>query len=105
MKENTNYPKHHTKWKDSALFSPSDFVDYIGMKKALELRKGILPKSAKVLIVDEWIETGAQIQAAIKLIENEKAVVVGIAAISIDTNPLPQQIRDQYKCHAIWFDM
>lgn len=80
-----------------------DFVDYTGHRKALELRKGIIQESAKVLVVDEWIETGAQIQAAVELIEEEKGIVVGIATINIDANPLPKQLQEKYKCHAIWF--
>ena len=82
-----------------------DFVDYTGHKKTLELRKGIIHEYANVLIVDEWIETGAQMQAAVELIEQEKGIVVGIAAINIDANPISNQLREKYKCHAVWFDM
>ena len=82
-----------------------EFTDYSGNRKALELRRGLIPELAKILIVDEWIETGAQMQAAIELIEKEKGIVAGIATINIDSNPIPRVLQEKYKCHAIWFDM
>jgi adenine phosphoribosyltransferase len=82
-----------------------DFIDYSGNRKTLELRKGLIRESAKILIVDEWIETGAQMQAAIELIEKEKGIVVGITTINIDPNPISQFLQEKYKCHAVWFDM
>jgi adenine phosphoribosyltransferase len=81
------------------------FVDYTGQEKALELRRGLLPLAARVLIVDEWIETGAQVGAATRLIEAEGGIVAGIAAINIDPNPLTEGLREQYFCHALWWDM
>ncbi|MGD8402050.1 MAG: phosphoribosyltransferase family protein [Anaerolineales bacterium] len=82
-----------------------DFIDYSGKHKILELRKGLIREFANTLVVDEWIETGAQMQAAIELIEKEKGIVAGIATIDIDTNPIPQFLQKKYKCHAVWFDM
>jgi adenine phosphoribosyltransferase len=82
-----------------------EFVDYTGERKSLELRKGALDPGDAVLIVDEWIETGAQVQAAIDLVEQEGGKIAGVAAISIDSNPVPTHIREKYLCRAIWFDM
>lgn len=82
-----------------------EFVDYTGHTKALELGKGCIPGGARILIADEWIETGAQMQAAVDLIEQEKGIVVGIAAINIDSNPLSDRLRARYKCHAVWYNM
>jgi adenine phosphoribosyltransferase len=81
------------------------FVDYTGRKKGLELRKGILQPGDRVLVVDEWIETGAQVQAAIDLIEQTGGIVAGVVAINIDNNPIPARIREKYPCQAIWLDM
>jgi adenine phosphoribosyltransferase len=83
----------------------TSFVDYSGKQKTLELRKGLIRESAKILIVDEWIETGAQMQAAIDLIEHEKGIVIGIATINIDDNPYPKVLMEKYRCHSVWFDM
>jgi adenine phosphoribosyltransferase len=82
-----------------------EFVDYTGEKKALELRKGILEPGDSVLVVDEWIETGAQMQAAIHLIEQEGGTVAGIATINIDNNPIAVRLCEKYRCWAIWSDV
>lgn len=82
-----------------------DFIDYSGNRKTLELRKGIIRESSKILIVDEWIETGAQMQAAVDLIEKEKGIIAGIATINIDTNPITRILQRKYKCYAAWSDM
>ena len=74
-----------------------DFIDYTGVEKQLEIRKDILIEGMRVLIVDEWIETGAQITASIKLIENQKAIVKGIVTIAMDKNDNTQLITSKYK--------
>ena len=47
----------------------AEFRDYSGAEKALELRAEPWPRGTRVLLVDEWIETGAQARAAVELIE------------------------------------
>lgn len=78
------------------------FVDYSGRSKVLEVRKGSIAPGEQILLVDEWIETGAQVQAAIDLIEHEGGHIVGIAAINIDNNVLPARLRQKYLCSAAW---
>lgn len=63
-----------------------EFVDYSGTEKTFELAVTMPIKHKRVLLVDDWIETGAQIQACIDLLEKCNAKVVGIAAIGIDHN-------------------
>ena len=58
-----------------------------------------------MLVVDEWIETGAQVRAAVDLIEREGGTVVGIAAINLDSNPASAGLREKYPCQAVWQDM
>jgi adenine phosphoribosyltransferase len=82
-----------------------NFVDYSGLQKSLELRKGLLNSGEKVLIVDEWIETGTQMQSAIKLIEQEGGKIAGIATVNIDENPIPNQLRKKHKVSAAWLEM
>ena len=78
-----------------------EFLDYSGQLKSLELRKGMLKLGDRVLLVDEWIETGAQIEAAIKLIEGQGARVIGIAAINIDNNPRTVKLKKEHRVHAL----
>jgi adenine phosphoribosyltransferase len=80
------------------------FVDYSGQEKSLEMRVDAIKPGARVLLVDEWIETGAQVNAAIELIESQKGVVVGVATINIDENKETEKIKKKYKCYAVWTD-
>ena len=57
---------------------------------------------ARVLIVDEWVETGAQVSAAIRLIEGQGAIVAGIATIRMDDNAKTEEIGSQYIVHSVW---
>lgn len=79
----------------------AEFVDYTRQTKALELRADALPPRTRVLLVDEWIETGAQVRAAISLIEGQGAVVAGIAAIHLDLNENTRPLLAAYRCRAI----
>ena len=78
------------------------FIDYTNQTKELEIRKDILPKNTRVLIVDEWIETGAQISSAIKLVEKCDVVVTGIATICMDKNVKTEKINAKYKVYSVW---
>ena len=79
-----------------------DFVDYSGQSKALEVRTDALTAGMTVLIVDEWVETGAQVTAAIALVEKQGARVAGIATICMDLNDTTSKLRSTYKVHTVW---
>jgi len=81
-----------------------EFTDYTGLQKTLELRTDILESGDRVLLVDEWIETGAQMTAAIALLESNGAEIIGLATINIDHNAVTQALIGNYFCHAIWLD-
>jgi adenine phosphoribosyltransferase len=81
-----------------------NFVDYSGQEKSLEIRADAIKPGARVLLVDEWIETGAQVNAAIELIERRKGVVIGIATINIDENKETEKLKKKYKCYTVWTD-
>ncbi|HKP53789.1 MAG TPA: phosphoribosyltransferase family protein [Chloroflexia bacterium] len=74
------------------------FVDYTGQEKSLELRADAIKQGTRVLIVDEWIETGAQVKAAIQLIESQGGVIAGIAAINIDDNEATRPLLETRRC-------
>jgi adenine phosphoribosyltransferase len=78
------------------------FRDYSGQVKRLEIRRDILPDQARVLLVDEWIETGAQILSAAELIESQGGKIIGIATISMDFNSETARIRRKYAVHHVW---
>lgn len=78
-----------------------DFIDYTGKNKRLELRLDAIRPGTRALLVDEWIETGAQAKAAAELIERQGGVVVGIATINMDENQMTRELREKYNCQAI----
>lgn len=80
------------------------FTDYTGILKALELRHGAIAPGMRILLADEWIETGAQATAAIHLIEGQGGVIAGIATIHIDENQHTRELLTRYNCQAIWQD-
>ncbi len=80
----------------------SSFVDYTKKEKSLEMRADAIPKGTRVLLVDEWIETGAQAQAAVDLIERQGGIVAGIASIKMDDCAAVRRLRKRYNCFAVW---
>ena len=76
----------------------AECVDYTGQCKTLELRRDALKPGTRVLLVDEWIETGAQAQAAIALIERQSGVIAGIATLHMDANEQTEPLRQRYPC-------
>ena len=77
------------------------FTDYTGRESSLEIGKDAVKPGARILLVDDWIETGAQVKAAVQLIESQGGLVVGICAINMDDCTLTRWLRERYKCHAI----
>ncbi|XP_051719367.1 adenine phosphoribosyltransferase [Ctenopharyngodon idella] len=74
-----------------------DYSDYSGREKLMEVRVDVLKPGLRVLIVDQWIETGGTMRAAIKLVENQGATVVGVAAVAIENSEGGKWIKENYK--------
>ncbi|KAM9319211.1 adenine phosphoribosyltransferase [Pholidichthys leucotaenia] len=73
------------------------YTDYTGKEKAMEVRLDVLRPGLRVLIVDQWIETGGTMKAAIQLIEKQGATVVGIAAVAIENTEGGKWVKEHYK--------
>jgi adenine phosphoribosyltransferase len=54
---------------------------YRGVRETLRLQADVLPRSGRILLVDDWVETGSQLLAARELIERTDATVVGVSVI------------------------
>ncbi len=74
------------------------FTDYTGTTKSLEIATNSLQQDSKVLLVDEWIETGAQVRAAANLIEKQGGIVMAITAIAMENNEKTKDIFEKYRC-------
>jgi len=84
-------------WETQSL----EILDYSQQSKKLEIAVGALSKADRVLIVDDWSETGAQLRGAISLAEKAGAAVIGAAAINIDDKVLQDQRLSKYILHYV----
>ena len=83
----------------------ASFIDYTGKEKSLEIRLDALEPSNRVLLVDEWIETAAQVEAAISLIERQGAQVAGVLSIVADDSHRVRELRESYPILALTQDL
>jgi len=70
------YPK-------AALLS-RNYVDYSGQAKTLEIKTGSIAAGDRILIVDEWTETGRTLRCSMDLLKELGCTVVGLATIGIN---------------------
>jgi adenine phosphoribosyltransferase len=76
------------------------FTNYSGRTQDMEMRLPAFAAGTKVLIVDQWVETGGTMDAAIRLVERQGGVVAGLAAVAIEENPVTDGYRSRYRCAA-----
>lgn len=74
------------------------FINYSGRVQDMEMRQKAFAPGTKVLVVDQWVETGGTINAAIRLIERQKGVVTGLASIAFEDNESTRLLRNTYVC-------
>ncbi|NWW82531.1 APT1 phosphoribosyltransferase, partial [Climacteris rufus] len=53
------------------------YTDYSGREKLMELRTDAISPGLRILLVDQWVETGGTMRAAIELVERLGGVVAG----------------------------
>jgi len=78
---------------DSATFS-----NYSGRTQDMEMRKPAFAAGTKVLLVDQWIETGGTMDGAIRLVERQGGKVVGLVAIAMEDNSKTASYRQKFPC-------
>lgn len=78
-----------------------EFTDYSNTSKTLELRTDAVAQTDRVLLIDDWIETGAQMQAATELVEQAGATVHAITAITADRNDQTEFLFDAYDVYSL----
>lgn len=74
------------------------YVDYSGKEKTMEIRTDTIKPGLRILLVDQWIETGGTMRAAIKLVEDQGGIVAGVATICIEGSDGGKWVRENYKC-------
>ena len=68
-------------------------------RQAMERKPAFAP-GTRVLLVDQWIETGGTMTAGIQLVERQQGVVAGIAAVSIEDTEVSREMHRKYKMAA-----
>ena len=75
------------------------FIDYSGKEKSIEMFVSSIRPKDKVLLVDDWFESGNTGKAAIKLIEELGGRVKGISVIFNQLNPREEFFLKKYNYH------
>ena len=75
------------------------YQDYSRQTKALEIHADAVTPGDRILLIDDWIETGATVRAAIALVERAGGLVVGIGALMDDTTDESRAALAPYGYH------
>ena len=75
-----------------------EFSNYSGRTQGMEIRQPAFAPGTRVLLVDQWVETGGTMDGAIRLVERQGGVVAGLVAVAIETNAQTQAYREKYLC-------
>ncbi|KAK9412665.1 adenine phosphoribosyltransferase-like [Crotalus adamanteus] len=73
------------------------YRDYTDCEKVMETRTDAISPGVRVLLVDQWVETGGTMQGAIQLVERQGGVVAGIAAICMEDSDGGSWLKSRYK--------
>lgn len=73
-----------------------EFIDYSGKIKKLEIETSSIKAGEKVLMIDDWFETGRQIRQSIKLVEKLNGEIIGISVIVDETNDETKDFLKKY---------
>ncbi len=76
------------------------FTNYSRRTQDMEMRLPAFAPGTKVLIADQWIETGGTMDGAIRLVERQKGIVAGLAAVAIEESDRVAEYRSKYRCVA-----
>lgn len=74
------------------------FGNYSGRTQDMEMRKPAFAPGTRVLLADQWVETGGTMDGAIRLVERQGGVVAGLVAIAIEENDRTNGYRASFPC-------
>ena len=75
-----------------------EFMNYSGRTQEMEMRTPAFRPGTRVLLVDQWVETGGTMDAGIRLVERQGGVVAGIATVCIEESERTRALRERYRC-------
>lgn len=74
------------------------FGNYSGRTQDMEMRTPAFAPGTRVLLADQWVETGGTMDGAMRLVERQGGVVAGVVAIAIEENANTDAYRAKYPC-------
>jgi len=72
------------------------FTNYSGRTQDMEMRSPAFAPGTRVLLVDQWIETGGTMEGGIELVERQKGRVSGLVAIAMEDTPRAITLRERF---------
>ena len=77
------------------------FVDYTKQKNAFEMNRGLVAPGDRILLVDDWAETGGQLRGLIRLLERQGAEIAGISLLGFNRIERTRDLAERYPLRAI----
>ena len=74
------------------------FTNYSGRTQDMEVRTPAFRSGTRVLLVDQWIETGGTMDGAIRLVKRQEGIVAGLVAIAMESNDKTDEYRECFPC-------
>ena len=74
------------------------FSNYSGRTQNMEVRIPAFSEGTRVLLVDQWIETGGTMEGAIRLVKRQGGIVAGLVAIAMESNNKTDEYRECFPC-------
>jgi adenine phosphoribosyltransferase len=71
--------------------------DYKGERGRLRVQADVLPAGARVLVIDDWFQTGSQFRATRSLLQRASATVVGASVIVDQTQPELRPVLGKFR--------
>lgn len=78
------------------------YRDYKQEDGYLEVPSDAFQRDDRVLVIDDWTETGAQLAAAVALVESAGAAVAGIAVLNADSKARSCFAAKPYPLHSLF---
>ncbi|MEM8729353.1 MAG: phosphoribosyltransferase family protein [Pseudomonadota bacterium] len=72
------------------------FTNYSGRTQDMEMRLPAFAPGTRVLLVDQWIETGGTMEGAIDLVLRQNGRIAGLVAIAMEDTPRALALRQSH---------
>jgi len=81
-----------------------EIIDYSGKVKVLEIQQDAIDQGERVIIVDDWFESGNQAKATAYLVEKLGGKIVGFSVIVDETNNKTKEFLNRYGYYYLYQD-